>query len=399
MNKKLLASIIGLSFCASAQAAVSVISDTTNAITLKVTESYTLGDNDTMTSAKDINLESAKKSASDYAGTYVESELEVSGNKITKQQIRILTAGFMEVKDRTNSRSIDKSGNIVLNTTANIRLSKESIRDGLAKLKSDPERKAKIKSLEADNKRLRDELVSLTRKINSDNSSTELMKARELVLDELDRNREATRQAFEQGTLFQLAMLEDNEYDLALDDLTMNVLNVFKNETKVTMGKPNFVKNKDGSFNVSVPVDWNLPTKSTLPTLSKYFKIDDFSRRCRRIKYSVCLSYYNNNDDRQKKPYTEKLLGALKSKVIAIEIDSKYGKGYLPISGELGHVGNDTYGFQHANDSKNKNLLSYSYRNPIIIRNLSESQLRSITSLNAKVVVMNKDDLYRWKYD
>ncbi|MEZ8577896.1 hypothetical protein AB6C82_24045 [Vibrio splendidus] len=255
----IIAGAMALTASISAQAAVSVITDNAKNITLKVTEAYTLGDNDTMTSAKDINLESAKKSASDYAGTYVESELQVSGSKITKQQIRVLTAGFLEVLKRSDKRSIDKSGNVILNTTANIKLSKESIKDGLAKLKSDPERKAKIKSLEADNERLRNELISLTKKINSGQSRTDLMKAREIVLSDLNKNRQATKQVFEQGTLFQLATLGNDEYELAKKDIDENVFDEFKNNTVVKMGKPDFVKNANGSYNVLVPVDWNLP--------------------------------------------------------------------------------------------------------------------------------------------
>ena len=71
-------------------------------------------------------LEQLKKEASDYAGQYVESELKVSDSKIVKQQIRILTAGYMEVLDVENVIKINKPGSIEVHGKAKIRVSKES---------------------------------------------------------------------------------------------------------------------------------------------------------------------------------------------------------------------------------------------------------------------------------
>lgn len=189
MNRTLLALLVGLSF--STHAAVSLDSENQDQITLNVTERYVLGDNDTLTSAREITLEQAKKSASDYAGTYIESVLQVSNQTITKQQVRVLTAGFLEVLSREDKRSVGANGSLVLDTYAKIKLSKASIRDGLAKLKSDPERKAKMDALEKDNQRLRGEVLELTRKIN-EGARTDLLAERDAVLAKLDSNRAAT---------------------------------------------------------------------------------------------------------------------------------------------------------------------------------------------------------------
>ncbi len=254
--------LVGLVLSTSAWAKVTVIQDSDNEIRLKVTESYTLGGNDTLSNAENLVIEQAKRAATDYAGTYVESELNLSNNQITKQQVRVLSAGFMEVSRRDFNHSVNKSGNFVLHTEAEIKLSKKSITDGINKLKSDPERKAKINNLEKQNKHLRNELLQLSKKINSSNSSrTDLMAAREKVLAELDNNREAAKQVFEEGTLFQLAMLDNSDYELAKKDIDENVFGYFIHETKISMGKPRFVKNKSGNYDISIPVQWNLRKK------------------------------------------------------------------------------------------------------------------------------------------
>ncbi len=211
----------------STHASVTVDKDTKNDIILNVSEVYVLGDNDTLTDAKAINIEQAKKSASDYAGTYVESELKLLDGKITKQQVRVLSAGFMEVVTRSDKREVNQSGSIQLTTEAKIKLSKQSIKDGIEKLKSDPERQEKVKSLSEDNKRLRNKLIELTRNINTGVSRQDLMADREAILKELNHNRSSAKQVFEEGTLFQLAQLDDRDYSLAKDDINKKLIWLF----------------------------------------------------------------------------------------------------------------------------------------------------------------------------
>ncbi|CAH0543220.1 hypothetical protein [Vibrio marisflavi] len=396
--------LVGLVLSTSAWAKVTVIQDSDNEIRLKVTESYTLGGNDTLSNAENLVIEQAKRAATDYAGTYVESELNLSNNQITKQQVRVLSAGFMEVSRRDFNHSVNKSGNFVLHTEAEIKLSKKSITDGINKLKSDPERKAKINNLEKQNKHLRNELLQLSKKINSSNSSrTDLMAAREKVLAELDNNREAAKQVFEEGTLFQLAMLDNSDYELAKKDIDENVFGYFIHETKISMGKPRFVKNKSGNYDISIPVQWNLRKSSAQKVLEKHFKITSKFQNGHMgtyVPYAIGVSSYNNRGDDAKKQYTENLFKYMKSKSLVIEVGSGSNYGYLPISANTGGMGNGTYGFQFSNDSKNNTMLKgYLYRNPVIIKNVTEVQLRSMTSLTAKVVLLDENKVRNLRYD
>jgi len=224
------------------------LNDSPTELTLEITEKYVFGDGDTLVDAKQINIEQVKKSAADYAGTYVEQELVVSDNKITKQQIRVLTAGFIEVVSRDDKRNVNNSGELCLITKAKIKLSKESIKDGLDKLKTDPARLNKISILEKDNGRLRKELYELTKKINSGASRTDLSERRKQVLSDLDKNSVAANIVFSQGSLFKMALLDIDEYEIAKADLDDNFFGGIKNETKVTLGQPKFVRMENGKY-------------------------------------------------------------------------------------------------------------------------------------------------------
>ncbi|MDE1316459.1 hypothetical protein L9X50_00325 [Vibrio aestuarianus] len=399
MNRSLIALLVGLTL--SAQAAVTVYSEDGKQITLNVTERYVLGDNDTLTSARELTLEQAKKTASDYAGTYVESELQVSNAKITKQQVRVLTAGFLEVLSREDKRSIDENGSVVLDTEAKIKLSKESIRDGLAKLKSDPERKAKMDALEQDNQRLRNDVLELTRKIN-EGARTDLLAEREAVLVKLDSNRAATKKSFEQGTLFQLAMLDGQDYDLAKQAIDRDVFGYFKSQTKITLGNPTFKKNPNRTYDVHVPVSWNVTMKPVQEVLSKYLVVRD--KGGNYPPYTLSVPHYQNSKDRQIKPYSSELLQYMIKHTVAIELEAAGKLGYLPLSGETSFFAGEDFAFQFSNDSKNNKMLepygdSGYYRNPVVIKGVTEAELKSMTALNSRVVVVPKKQLVGWEYD
>ena len=73
---------MALSFNLNAE--VTKLSETSSDLVLMVSQSHTLGQNDTLSGANKYNLEKIKVEAAEYAGSVVESELVVSDNKISK---------------------------------------------------------------------------------------------------------------------------------------------------------------------------------------------------------------------------------------------------------------------------------------------------------------------------
>lgn len=327
-------------------AATKLIREDKRTLTLSVTEAMVMGDNDTLANARALNIEQIKKSASDYAGSYVESELKVTDSRITKQQVRVLTAGFIEITDSTDSRRLNQSGSVVLTTTATVRMSQEAIRNGLEKLKNDPERRQKMEVLRKDNQRLRKELFELTRQINTGKARTDLMAARNAILQDLDNNRESSRQVFEEGTLFQLATLGNDEYELARQDIDNNVFGFIQHEAQIKTGRPQFTKNNDGSYNIAVPVTWSFDHKPAYQTLDKYLEVSQGKGR-HAPPSAFKFSEYHNKGNRQKLPFTEKLLDYITNKTIALRVNAGSKQGYLPI-GNMGSFFNDDFFFQYS---------------------------------------------------
>lgn len=389
--RKILSLFMIVSF--GANAAISVISDNSSFITLNVTEQYTVGDNDTLQSAKNITIEQAKKSASDYAGTYVESILEVSDNKIKKEQVRVLTAGYLELQKADFRRTINSSGSIVLDVTAVIRVSKASIRDGLNNLKNNPMRQKKMDDLERANKQLRSELLELTNKINTGASRNDLLDARDKVLKQLNSNRNATKQIFQEGTLFELALLDSSEYEYAKKDVIENVFGYMVHESTVTTDKPKFAKNKDGSYRVLVPVTWNISGKRVNDVLSQYLSF--YTDR----KYTIKISANSNNRDNQKKPYSKDLFDYMFHHRIAIKVQIGPKVGYLPVMSRGSSWDREDIFIQYSNESKTNRLIRYDFRNPIVINNLTESELKSATTINAEMVLIDEKTLSGFKYE
>ncbi|WP_338167277.1 hypothetical protein [Vibrio sp. 10N] len=381
MKPKHIGPLLAILLAGHAYAEVSVITDNKSHIVLNVSEKYVLGDNDTLTSAKGIVLEQAKRSATDYAGTYVESTLVVDGNKITKEQVKVLSAGFLEVTDSDFKRSVNQSGSIVLTGDSTIRLSKKAINDGLAKLKSDPERLAKIEQLKTKNAKLQAQLVELTKKINSSGTTrADLMASRDAILSDLNSNREATKQVFEQGTLFQLAMLDDNEYELALKDIQDNVYGYFKNEMEVTLGKPKMSKSGSG-YDVSIKASWNIKSKPVRDTLDKYFN-SKYNERT----YISYLSVSENSADRQKEPYTRKLYDYIVDNNLAIKVSIGDKYRYIPLSAGSKFISHKGVKINYS-DNKSNNLAHNGSENPVRIY-MSELQLKAATKVEAEVVVL-----------
>ncbi|TOB39790.1 hypothetical protein CGJ94_10510 [Vibrio parahaemolyticus] len=115
-----LVSVMVLSFNVNAD--VTKLSETSSDLVLMVSQSHTLGQNDTLSGANKYNLEKIKVEAAEYAGSVVESELVVSDNKITKQQVKVLAAGYVEVLNTDHKRVINSSGDVVLTTHAKVKL-------------------------------------------------------------------------------------------------------------------------------------------------------------------------------------------------------------------------------------------------------------------------------------
>ena len=382
-----------LLFTTNVLAQVKPLGDTPSHLTLEITERYIMGDNDTLIDAKNLSIEQAKKTAADYAGTYVEQSLTVDGNKISQQEIRVLTAGFLEVLKSIDSRQLDESGTMTLTTVAVIRLSKESIKDGLAKLKSDPERQTTIKKLEQENEQLRTDLVRLSQQINQSQAAgsaglvikprPELIEQRDGLLKQLEHNRASVRQVFAQGTLFQMAKQGNRDYERAQKRLAEQFFAYFKYNTEITLGDPEFVDNGNGTYDMRVFVTWNTPFEPTAPLWDDYFNIFQPSAY---NDFTASLHTNRNRKNEQKQPFTKKLYDELTSKNLYISVSAGGYSAELPIA-TLDSDYNYRYKIQFQGDKETRQYVHLQVENPVTLKGIPAAVLNSLTAINADVVV------------
>jgi len=70
---------------------------------------YYLNKDDTLDDAEQKALLEAKRSASELAGTYIESITEVTNGKITKDEIVLFTASFISIKEKIFNRKVENN--------------------------------------------------------------------------------------------------------------------------------------------------------------------------------------------------------------------------------------------------------------------------------------------------
>lgn len=377
---------------AMASTKITTIVNSPYTLILEVSEQYYLGDSDTLIDAKNINIEQAKKSASDFSGTYVEKELVVNNSKITKQEIRVLTAGFVEVISRSDKRGLNKSGELYLLTKAKIKLSKKLIKDGLNKLKTDPEKLNKISDLKNDNDRLRKQLYDLTKSINRSPYRDDLAVKRNEVLESLERNRTAVKMTFKDGGLLQMASLDKDEYEMAKADIDSNVFGYILNETKITLGEPNFILRDDGKYDAHVSVAWEFSGSAVAHALLLYFDMDtdNYGRKKTLGDSGVDHSFSIYKKGQKKHYYSDRLVNYLFDHAVLIEVSMGNHKGYVPIARPDGFMRPNHYVVKSACLNEGCRPINAYDANPIILEKLTKNQLKEMTTIESKIVILNK---------
>jgi hypothetical protein len=387
-----------------------IIKENNKEIVIEVRSDYVLGDSDTRINAKNIALQQAKMLASEYAGSYVKSELVIENNKIKKEQISTITTALMSLKVIKEKYTITKNDRTKLRLVVDAKLDKQSF---INKIKSLYKNKAKLKQivlLEKENRKLRKQLKELNKQIKNikinkqakyiKTSNEELIKAREKVLSKLEINENSIKKIFKRGTLFAMALKSGNNYQEALNDIDINVFQYIKHNLKVSMDNPKFVDNGNGTYNVEILLHWKINAERILKTLNKYFW--DYNKKLIRRKdhanffESIKNSYieineFSNEKNKKKLPYSDKLYYYLTNKIITIKVKIANFHNYLII----GAVDNKFDGCNgccykiELNNLKYPNEIYFS-QNPIVIKNIPKNVLENATSIETKVKIFQK---------
>lgn len=259
------------------------IGETDKIIIFEVSSSYILGDGDNRVDAKNMALQQAKILASEQAGTYVRSEVVIENDKIEKEQITTLTTALMSITVKNEKYSITSEGRTKLTLTVVTKLDKKQFIDKIKSLHGDDSKQKQISALQKQNKKLVDELNFLNLKISTIKKTDEtvstipnkqLFEKRNKLLSKIDKNEKNIKRVFlEKGSLFKLALQEDNDFEKAKEDILNNFFEVVKDSIEYSVGEPFDLRSNDnGTYDFNIEVSYKIIRfHQVRRVLKKYF--------------------------------------------------------------------------------------------------------------------------------
>lgn len=377
-----------------------VIHDNNKQFTVEIEQSYILGDGDTKIDARNIALQHAKVKAAEMAGSYVKSERVIKDDEIKSETIKTISTALMQVGIKDERFSVIDSDKMQISLVVSATLDKRSILNKLGLLKKDRQKRKQMEQIEKENSRLQKELNSLNQKLaklkQSQKSSgiqvkprQELVKRRDEVFAEIEKNQNSISAIFKKGTLFAMAKQGSKDLEIAKDDIRTNVWNYIVNNAHVSMGDPEFRDNGNGTYNIEVNVDWNIDNKPMLVTLNRYFW--GYRNKPIRLKSSkdadnvIEVGRFTNEKDKKKVPYADKLYDYYTSKSVVLRLSAGTYNGTIQFAGidrEFFGCNGNCYKVQ----TKPGNKVQFN-QNPVVIENVPVKLLESLTAINAKVIL------------
>lgn len=401
MNKMIfLCAAILVSMTSNAAAKVTVLDDTQPYLLLEVTEMYVLGDNDTLIDARNISIEQSKKSASDFAGNYVEQSLVVNGRSISEQHIRVLTAGYLEVLETSEEKTLNDEGHLTLITTSTVRLSKESIEKGIAHLRNGTRSTDELQRLESENQQLRSELAKVAALLeNGSGHDTDtrpaLVERRDALVKKLEQRRSMVRHYFEQGGLLDKARSDDLAFETARFRFKYEILEHFKQNTEISLSEPEFIDNGDGTYDMRVFVGWHTPIPNSLSFWSTYF---NYVEPAPENEFTLLMTSHENTRNSQKHSFSHYLYEEVTKTHFSIRVTAGGYSAELPISaivdvfGYLRPESGYIYKLQYQADRDTMDFVHRGIENPVTISGIPSAELSQLTSLSAEVVIHPESD-------
>jgi len=321
---------------------------------------YVMGDSDSKIEARKIALEHAKRLAIEQIGTYLESETVVKSGQLTKDDIKVYTAGIIQTTVLSENMTLLENKTTVFKIRIRANVDTALLEKKIKEIKSDTQRKKQIDFLQAENIKLLREVESLSVQLKSNKASEyrELRQRRENLLEKLEKNQNTIRVAFEKGTLLNLALesknkLEENKKNI--DD----VMQFVASNTKVTLGKPR-LRNDGEVADLFIDVKWRVENVGkVLNKISKFFK----NPKVNSLGY-IYIYYLKD----YKGLHASELSNYLKNKHLRLYVEVGKCSDYVNIKDEV------------------INLIYTRGEDTLTIRNIPIDQLESITNIDAKVI-------------
>lgn len=156
-----------------------------------------MGDADSMIDARAIAMLEAKRMASEYAGTLIESETVVEDYEVTTDEVRTYAAAFMKVETLSEKRSQTKSGSMKLILEIRAEIDKTSLIERIGKMVNNPKERDNVNLIHEEKLLIQMRMGKLSREIRDadtkgDHKNIEqLIAQRKELLGSLEKNFDA----------------------------------------------------------------------------------------------------------------------------------------------------------------------------------------------------------------
>jgi hypothetical protein len=239
---------------------ITELKNTQTEIIVQVDTAYRMGDADSKQSAKKQVLEKAKILASEYAGTYVESNVELVNGKLTKNEVSTLSRAFVSQSITKEQFKMLDNGFMILEATVQSTINKKGMLDKLETISQSKENKNKIAQIQQSNEKLQEELLQVNNELSSLKNSTaalaqKLLAKRETIYKELDANDNVVLTKLNKAEVLSQAVQTKQAYEKDMDDFKCRVNSLLYHLEKII--EPKVVATKvdfDGKF-YSLKVD------------------------------------------------------------------------------------------------------------------------------------------------
>ena len=157
--------------------------------TLTSTGEYRMGDNDTKTDAKRLALLDAKRLALEQVGTYLVGVTEVKNLSVTKDEIRLYTAGIVEVVEQATRTTLE-SETTVVRVDVTVKVDTAVVAKQLGELRKNELAKEELLRAKAEADLLRKELDEKNRQLVAmkGGAAEAAVQQRQLVMARADAN-------------------------------------------------------------------------------------------------------------------------------------------------------------------------------------------------------------------
>lgn len=192
-----------------------------------------------------------------------------------------------------------------------------------------------------------------------------------------------------EGSLLAKALSSGSEYDQALREVSNDLVVMFRERTKITLGNADVSQDADGSFSLRVPVSWSISGQEVLNLLNRYFNsyggrpLSLSSDHMRSDNNRIIVDKRNAESSSAMKPYSGRLFQELQKVVIYIEVSLGPKSSKLAIAGNAKcHVScnyvekNGNAWVAQINGKPGEITLNWKQETPVVIKGLTESDLQ-----------------------